>query len=124
MPGQCFFLSHLETLVIDIDGERRILERVVDSDVELSGCQRTKQQRLLVGSSGPAPEDNTTRQFQVWTRIIGGDENPDQAEHISTVVKHLPNRWPEVRRVTVGIAVEEARKTRGGSLRDFFCRRR
>lgn len=108
------FLSHLETLVIDIDGERRILERVVDSDVELSGCQRTKQQRLLVGSSGPAPEDNTTRQFQVWTRIIGGDENPDQAEHISTVVKHLPNRWPEVRRVTVGIAVEEARKPEEG----------
>ncbi len=102
------FLSHLEKLVIDIDGERRILERVVDSEDELSGCQQTCEQRLLVGSSGPTLEDDTTRQFQVWTRIIGGDENPDQAEHISTVVKHLPNRWPEVRKVTVGIAVEEA----------------
>ena len=102
------FLSHLEKLVIDIDGERRILERVVDSEDELSGCQQTYQQRLLVGSSEPTLEDDTARQFQVWTRIIGGDENPDQAEHISTVVKHLPNRWPEVRKVTVGIAVEEA----------------
>lgn len=108
------FLSHLEKLVIDIDGERRILERVVDSDDELSGCQQTCQQRLLVGSSGPTLEDDTTRQFQVWTRIIGGDENPDQAEHISTVVKHLPNRWPEVRRVTVGVAVEEAPKSEEG----------
>ena len=108
------FLSHLETLVIDIDGERCILERVVDSDDELSGCQQTRQQRLLVESSEPTLEDDTTRQFQVWTRIIGGEENPDQAEHISTVVKHLPNRWPEVRRVTVGVAVEVAPKPEEG----------
>lgn len=102
------FLSHLEKLVIDIDNERRILERIVDSDIELSGCQRTRQQRLLVGCSGPTPEDNTTHQFQVWTRIIGGDEEPDQAECLRNVVKHLPNRWPEIRQVAVGIAVEEA----------------
>ena len=102
------FLSHLEKLVIDIDDERRTLERIVDSDIELSGCQRTRQQRLLVGCSGPAPEDNTTRQFQVWTRIIGGDEDSDQAERIRAVVEHLPNRWPEVHQVAVGIAVEEA----------------
>lgn len=102
------FLSHLEKLVIDIDDERRTLERIVDSDIELSGFQRTRQQRLLVGCSGPAPEDNTTRQFQVWTRIIGGDEDSDQAERIRAVVEHLPNRWPEIRQVAVGIAVEEA----------------
>ncbi len=114
------FLSHLKMLVIDIDGERRILERVVDSDDELSGCQQTCQQRLLVGSSGPTLEDDTTRQFQVWTRIIGGNENPDQAEHISTVVKHLPNRWPEVRRVTVGVAVEEAPEPEEGVLVIFL----
>ncbi len=114
------FLSHLETLVIDIDGERRILERVVDLDDELSGCQQTRQQRLLVGSSGPTLEDDTTRQFQVWTRIIGGDENPDQAEYISTVVKHLPNRWPEVRRVTVGVAVEETLESEEGAFVIFL----
>lgn len=102
------FLSHLEKLVIDIDDERRILERIVDSDIELSGCQRTRQQRLLVGCSGPAPEDNATRQFQVWTRIVGGDEDPEQAKCIRDVVKHLPNRWPEIRQVAVGTAVEEA----------------
>ncbi len=102
------FLSHLEKLIIDIDGECRTLERVVDSDVEFSDCHQTHQQRLQVGSSEPAPEDSTTRQFQVWTRTIGGDEDTEQAERIRTVVKHLPNRWPEVRRVTVGIAVEEA----------------
>ena len=107
------FLSHLEELVIDIDGERidgerRTLERVVDSEVEFSGCQRTRQQRLLVGRSGLIPDDNTTRQFHVWIRKLGGDDDPEQAERIRAVVKHLPNRWPEVRQVAVGIAVEEA----------------
>ena len=102
------FLPDLETLVIDVDGERRILERVVDSHAAFSHRPRTRQQRLLVGQSGPAPDDHTTRQFQVWTRTIGGDDDPDQADRIRTFVAHLPNRWPEVNRVTVSVAVEEA----------------
>ena len=102
------FLPDLEMLVIDIDGERRVLERVVDSDAEFSLCPRTWQQRLLVGQSGPAPDDHKTRQFQVWTRTIGGDDDPEQADRIRTVVAHLPNRWPEVNQVTVSVAVEEA----------------
>ena len=103
------FLSHLETLVIEVDGERHTFERVVDSDVEFSDCPRTRQQRLLVHEhSEPAAEDATIRQFQVWTRILGGDEDRVQAERIRSVVEHLPNRWPEVREVAVGVAVEEA----------------
>ena len=102
------FLSYLEALVIDVDGERCILERAVDSNVKLPGCQRTRQQQLLVGRSGPVPDDNTTRQFHVWIHDLGGDDDPEQAERISAVVEHLPNRWPEVRQVSVGVAVEDA----------------
>ena len=102
------FLPHLEKLVIDVDGKRRILERIVDTEVELSNCQRTRHHQLLVGRSGPTPGESTTRQFQVWTRIIGGDDDPEQTKRIHTVVQHLPNRWPEVRQVTVGVAVEES----------------
>ena len=101
------FLPDLETLIIDVDGERRTLERVVGSHAESSHRPRTSQQRLLVGQSGPTSEKNTTREFQVWTRTIGGDEEPDQADQLRTVVAHLPNRWPEVNRVTVSVAVEE-----------------
>lgn len=102
------FLPHLETLVIDIDGERRVMERVIDSAAELPGCQRTQWHRLLVGQSGPTLDNHTTRQFQVWTRNVGGEDCPEQAERIRTAVEHLPNRWTEVRRATVGVAVEEA----------------
>ena len=102
------FLSRAEKLVIDIDGEHRILERVVESEHEFSAFPRSRRQRLLVGQSEPASDEHSTREFQVWTRAIGGDDDPDQADRVRSVVANLPNRWPEVRRVVVGVAVEEA----------------
>lgn len=104
------FLTHLEKLVIDIDGERRILERVVDLDDEFPGSRQTRRQRLMVGCSGPAPDSIETRQFHVWTRTLGGDDNPTQAKQIRDAVEHLPNRWPEVNQVTIGITVEDTPK--------------
>ena len=76
------------------------------SNVQFSDTQQSQQHRLLIGRSGPSPDGNTTRKFQVWTRVIGGDDS-EQAERIREVVEHLPNRWPEVRRVAMGIAIEE-----------------
>ena len=108
------FLYHLESLVIDIDGEQRNLERTVDSDADLFDCPRTRQQRVRIRSSGPTPDDTETRQFHLWTRIVGGKDDPKQAERIHGVVEHLPNRWPEVRQVSVGAAVEDARATDKG----------
>ena len=100
------FLSHAEHVVIDINGHRRVLERNVDSDLPFSDTQQSQQQRLLIGQSGPSYDDNTTREFQVWTRVLGGDD-AEQADRIREVVQYLPNRWPEVRRVAMGVAVEE-----------------
>ncbi len=102
------FLSDLEKLVIDVDGECCTLERAIDSDVEFSNHPKSRLQHLLVGQSGPTPDDYTTRQFQIWTRTIGGEDDPEQAAHIRKAVEHLPNRWPEVNQVTVSVAVEEA----------------
>ena len=102
------FLNHLATLVIDVDGDRRTLERSVDVDSGISSCPRTWRQRLRVETFGPAADDTATRQFRLWTRIVGGEDDPDQSAQIRAVVKGLPNRWPEVRRVSVGVAVEEA----------------
>ena len=102
------FLSHAERLVIEFDGEQRILERIVDTEVDVPTYPRSRRERLLVGQSGPEPDSRTTRQFHVWTRVTGGDDRPEQADRIRSAVEHLPNRWPEVRRVTVSVAVEEA----------------
>ena len=108
------FLHHLDTLVIDINGDRRILERTIDSDAGIAGQPRTRVQQLRVRSSGPTPDATETRQFHVWTRSLGGNHEPDQSERIRAVVEHLPNRWPQVRRVTVGVATEDASDADGG----------
>ena len=101
------FLHDLGTLVIDINGDRRILERTVDLDIGIA-APPTRHQRVRVRSSGPTPDAAVDRQFHVWTRRFGGNDEPKEAERIRAVVEHLPNRWPQVRRVTVGVATEEA----------------
>ena len=101
------FLSNLETLSIDIDGEQRTLKRKVVLDGEFLGCQRTQQQQLSIECSNKEPDGGSPRCFRVWTRSFGGKDNPQEEEKILDLVKHLPNRWPEVRQVTVGVAVED-----------------
>ncbi len=97
------FLSRLGTLAVEVDGERRTLERIVDSDEEFVVGKRSRQQRLLVRNSGAGPGDDTTQEFHMWTLITA----PEQAAQISEAVAPLPNRWPEVHRVEVSVAVQE-----------------
>lgn len=52
--------------------------------------------------------DTRRRKFHVWTQVVGGDDDPDGAGNIRGAVAHLPNRWPEVRQATIGVAVEDA----------------
>ena len=89
------FLHHLETLVIDIDGQRRTLKRTVDSDDKLADHPRTRSQQVRVRSSRPTADGTVTHQFHVWTRVLGGDDEPEQTERIRGVVERLPNRWPD-----------------------------
>ena len=102
------FLHDLGTLVIDINGDRRILKRTVGPDIGTADPPRTRHQRVCVKSSGSTPDAAVTRQFHVWTRRFGGDDESKEAERIRAVVEHLPNRWPEVKQVTVGVAAEDA----------------
>ena len=108
------FLHDLGTLVIDINGDRRILERTIVRGIGIADHQRTRHRRVRVRSSGPTLEGAVSRQFHVWTRRRGGDDEPGETQRIRSVVEHLPNRWPEVTRVTVGVATEDAPEVEGG----------
>ena len=101
------FLDHLAVLAIEVDGERRVLDRTVDSEVSLAGDSRTRQRRLRVSTAAVASVDAPIRQFHVWTRVVGGDDDADGAAAIRTAVEHLPDRWPDVRQAAVGVAVED-----------------
>lgn len=114
------FLQHLEELIIDIDGKQRILERVIETEEDLLGCPHTRYRRLLIGSSGPESGHNSTRGIHAWTRVIGGDNNPEQAEQIRAVAGHLPTQGPDISRAELGVAVEEAPTPEQGAFVIFL----
>lgn len=102
------FLQHLEELIIDIDGKQHILERVIETEEDLPGYPHIRYRRLLIGSSGPESGHNSTHRIHAWTRVVGGDNSPEQAEQIRAVSSHLPTQGPDISRAELGVAVEEA----------------
>lgn len=164
------FLPDVRELTIDIDGRRRSIQRIVDSDTDLPGARPAREQVLLIerssGSAPPAspPRPSSVRQpdsppapphglradssggptrapgrgvpyadrvrttpapgpakrFRVWTRSLGGDNDPAEAERIQGAVRHLPGRWPEVRQVEVGVTVEDTASPTPGKFVVFL----
>ena len=114
------FLPDIEKLTVEIDGDRRVLERIVDSTADLPGSRPAREQVLLVGRSAGGTRGNDTREFRRWTRFHGGDDDTDEAKRIRDAVKHLPNRWPEVRKVEVGVAVADTASAEPGTFVIFL----
>ena len=102
------FLEHLAELVIEADGDQHVLSRTVETEVCLANYPRTRRRLLRIETARTAPTDLAVRQFHVWTHVVGGEDDADGAEGIRATVQHLPNRWPDVRRAAIGLAVEDA----------------
>ena len=101
------FLPRLKTLVVNINGERSILTRIVDADDALDGSGRGRRQTVSISRTGATPDKDATGRFRVWTRALGGAGDAEWAERIRCAVQHLPNKWPDVDRAEVGVAVRE-----------------
>ena len=113
------FLRHLSALRITIDGDRTEFKRWADS--ERSGpVSANRYERLKVSRSAVEADDATQRSFHVWSRTFGGTDQPAELERVAAAVRHLPNRWPEVRKVEVAVAVEETRKAPEGAFVIFL----
>ena len=113
------FLGHLSALRITIDGDHTELKRGADSELS-NPLSTARHKRLRVSRSTGDPGDVTQRSFHVWSRTIGGADQPSETERIAAVVRHLPNRWPEVRKVEVAVAVEETQEARQGAFVIFL----
>ncbi len=107
------FLHHLSVVCITIDGECDEFLRSVDPQLPFPALA-ARRERVRVARAGPEAPDATERSFHVWSRTVGGDKHPDETEQIKDAVLHLPNRWPEVRKVEVAVSVEETTETRKG----------
>ncbi|MDE2761992.1 MAG: hypothetical protein OXQ94_07415 [Gemmatimonadota bacterium] len=123
------FLQHLSVLRTEVvDGEVVELTRRVEPTQGLPGHGRDEDQavrgalhtRLRVARTTANESGAPGRLFHVWSRIAGGKDQPGEAERIKKAVEHLPNRWPEMRRVDVSVAVEDAREAPGGAFVIFL----
>ena len=121
------FLPDLSVLRIEI-GERSVeLKRRVEAERTLpaareepdhGGIPITRHTRLRVRRI--EPDATAERSFHVWSRVLGGDDQPEATDRIAAAVRHLPNRWPEVRAVEVSVSVEETSEARRGALVIFL----
>ena len=100
------FLRHLSVLHIDVDEDRVELTRKVHSELSCSDSA-TRKERLQVSRVEAAESYPTERSFHLWSRIVGGEDDPIHADRIAAAVRHLPNRWPKIRQVELAVAVEE-----------------
>ena len=121
------FLPDLSVLRIEIDEESVELKRRAEAERTLpstreepdhGGIPGTRHTRLRVGRTGP--DETTERSFHVWSRVLGGEDQPHATKRIAEAVRHLPNRWPEVRSVEVSVSVEETPEARQGALVIFL----
>ncbi len=94
------FLEHLKEVVIEIDEAERRLNREVES-LPAQSVDEIRVRSVLVAEGG------ALRLFLVWTRELGGASDPNGSERIRAATIDLPGRWPELRRVEVGVAIEE-----------------
>lgn len=114
------FLPRLRTLIVDIDGRERVIERHVDMEDALGDRGRTRCQGVVITRVGPVKEEDATVRYRVWTRTLGGDRDAPGAARIRSAVRHLPNKWPDVDRVEVGIAVREGDEAAKGRFVIFL----
>lgn len=112
------FLSHLSALRVVVEEKAVEFKRRVEPESTALGIREkpdagssgTRRRRLRVGRTGPDGSDAADaaeRSFHVWSRTLGGADQPEATERIAAAVRHLPNRWPEVRQVAVAVAVED-----------------
>ena len=101
------FLPRLRTLVVAIDGRRRTVRRRVDAAEAFGEVGCGWRERVGISCSDAGEETAVDARFLVWTRALGGADDPEWAARIGDAVRHLPNKWPEVDSVQVGVAVQE-----------------
>ena len=114
------FLPRLKALVVEIEGERSVVTRTVDTDDALDESGRGRRQTVSISRTGPTRDEDTTGRFRVWTRGLGGASDPEWADRIRGAVRHLPNKWPDVDRAEVGVAVREGLESAEGRFVIFL----
>ena len=114
------FLPRLKTLVVSIDGRQRTVQRKVDEVGPWGEIGSGRREKVKISCLEGGEEPEATARFFVWTRSLGGADDPEWAARIQGAVRHLPNRWPEVNSVQVGVAVRQGEESAEGRFVIFL----
>ncbi len=62
--------------------------------------------QITTGRPEAEEELDPCSRYWLWTKTVGGAENPEEREEIQAAVVDLPGKWPEVDEATVEIAIQ------------------
>ena len=114
------FLPKLSKLVVGIDDDKTVVKRTVEMDSVFGRYERSRSQKVEISRMSPSGGKNETDRFRVWTRVLGGKQDSEWAQRIRKAVWHLPNKWPEIDSIEVGVAVREGEEAAEGRFAIFL----
>lgn len=117
--SKIIFLQRLDELKL-VYGD---VEKSYRKDQKLRTGDKADDYELSIESDIPTAEENdanSVSRYWLWTRKIGGKENPEEREKIKAAVKDLPGKWPEVEEATIAIAVQLGELPENGMLNIYL----
>ena len=117
--SKIIFLQRLDKLKL-VYGD---VEKSYRKDQKLRTGDKADDYELSIESDIPTAEENDSNsvsRYWLWTRKIGGEENPEEREKIKAAVKDLPGKWPEVEEATIAIAVQLGELPENGMLNIYL----
>lgn len=67
-----------------------------------------------------ATNKDVISRYWMWSRQIGGVENPEEREKIQNAVVNLPGKWPTVEEATIALAVRVGETPEDGALNIYL----
>ncbi|MBU2521052.1 MAG: DUF3883 domain-containing protein [Proteobacteria bacterium] len=109
------FLNKVKSLWIETPGTNRYVTRN-NRPLPKKGDAQEIDIDVIVDKTGYT----NTKRYWLWEWLVGGEENPDEAEEIRKAVSDLPGKWPKVRKAEVALAVRLGESPEKGLISIFL----
>ena len=109
------FLNKAKSLWVETLHTKRFVTRKIHPLPNLGDAQQIDIDVLV-----DEIEDAKTKRYWLWKWMIGGKENPKEAEEISEAVSILPGKWPKVKKAEVALSVRLGENPEKGLISIFL----
>lgn len=109
------FLNKAKSLWIETPRTKRFITRKNHPLPDLGDAQQIDIDVLV-----DEIDATDTKRYWLWKWMIGGKENPEEAEEIREAVFSLPGKWPKVRKAEVALAIRLGENPEKGLISIFL----